>query len=90
MRRALTSAVDVETLAHGTMLVAGENPPLGDRNQGAPDLEPLREVAKLTQPILLDRNTYRNEFLNYLFDGDEEEERAERWLNRFDWQPGQP
>jgi hypothetical protein len=86
MRKALSDVVEVETLPHGTMLVAGEDPPLGDRNELALDLGPLREVARLTQPLLLNRERQMNSILNYLFHRDEE--RAERWLNRFDWKPG--
>ncbi|WP_320200688.1 type VI immunity family protein (plasmid) [Agrobacterium sp. rho-13.3] len=86
MRSVLSDAVEVESLSHGTMLVAGEAPPLGDRNELALDLGPLREVANLTQPLLLNRNRQMNSILNYVFSRDEE--RAERWLNRFDWKPG--
>ncbi|XVJ69659.1 MAG: DUF3396 domain-containing protein [Rhizobacter sp.] len=88
MRKALSEVVDVETLPHGTMLVAGEAPPLGDRNALALDLGPLREVARLTQPLMLNRKILSDKILEYLFEGNDQEERIERWLNRFNWKPG--
>ena len=90
MRKALSEGLEVETLPHGTMLVAGETPPLGDRNALALDLGPLREVAKLTRPVsmeVLDRQELVH-ILSYIFEGEDEEARIERWLNRFDWKPG--
>ncbi|XVJ69658.1 MAG: DUF3396 domain-containing protein [Rhizobacter sp.] len=87
LRQALSEAVDVEPLPHGTMLIAGQTPPLGDRNALALDLGPLREVARLTRPLLLNRKKM-GKVLGYIFEGDDEEERIDRWLNRFNWKPG--
>jgi len=81
MREALSADVVVTAIKHGTVLIAGEKPPLGDVNHGAKDLGPLREVHRLTEPLMLDRTRQLNRILNYLF----EEERALRWLDRFDW-----
>ena len=90
LRKGLSEAVEVETLPYGTMLIAGQMPPLGDRNALALDLGPLREVAKLTRPVsmeVLDREELVH-ILSYIFEGEDVETRTERWLNRFDWKPG--
>jgi len=81
MRSRLSEAVAVKSLAHGTLLMAGEMPPLGDVNQQAPDLGPLREVARLTRPYWIDDKTQRNDILNYLW---HEPEDCEAWINRFE------
>lgn len=77
---AVAAPVEVQTLAHGCMLVAGAHPPLGDVNQQAADIAALRQVAQLTQPVLLPRETQANEILNQLY---AEEEDRYRWLDRF-------
>lgn len=80
IRADLSDQVEVRPLAHGCMLVAGEAPPLGDVNQQAPDLGPLREVARLTEPLLLPRIDQSNNILNSFW---YEEEDRMRWLDRF-------
>lgn len=82
MRNALSDAVTVKPLPHGTMLIAGDDPPLGDVNYRAPDLGPLREVARLTRPLWIDDHTLSNDILNYIWRGDEEARL--RWINRFE------
>jgi hypothetical protein len=81
IRSALDEQVEGSALTHGCMLVAGSEPPLGDVNQQAQDIEPLRQVAKLTQPILLPREDQANNILNQLY---AEEDDRYRWLDRFD------
>ena len=81
MRATLSDAVTVKSLKYGTMLMAGETPPLGDVNQQAPDLGPLREVARLTRPCWLDDATLSNDILNSFW---HEPEDREAWINRFE------
>lgn len=81
MRSQLTPQVGLRELAHGVLLQAGDAPVLGDINALAPDIGPLREVARLTRPLLLPRDRQCNSVLNYLFD---ETEDGERWLDRFE------
>lgn len=81
MRERLTQAVDVRRLKHGSMLIAGETPPLGEVNRQAPDVGPLREVAALTRPYWIDNETMTNDILNYFWRGDDT---AQRWINRFE------
>lgn len=81
MRSCLSETVTVKSLAHGTLLIAGETPPIGDVNQQAPDLSPLREVARLTRSYWLDDKLLRNDILNYLWYEDED---ADAWINRFE------
>src|SRR5574343_389503 len=69
------------TLRHGAMLIAGDTPPLGDVNQRAPDIGPLREVARLTRPHWLATDRLKSSILNYMwFDTDA----REAWINRFE------
>lgn len=77
----LGETVEVKSLAYGTLLMAGETPPLGDVNQQAPDLGPLREVARLTRPYWLNEEKMKNRVLNYLW---HEPEDREAWINRFE------
>lgn len=81
MRERLSPAVDVRPLKYGTMLIAGETPPLGEVNRQAPDIGPLREVAALTRPHWIDEQTMTNDILNSFWHGDE---RTWRWINRFE------
>jgi hypothetical protein len=81
MRARLSAAVDVQPLKFGTLLVAGETPPLGEVNRQAPDIDPLREVARLTRPYWIDDETMFNDILNYFWHGDET---TRRWINRLD------
>lgn len=81
MRNALSEAVTVKPLLHGTMLIAGDDPPLGDVNYRAPDLGPLREVARLTRPLWIDDSVVSNRILNYIWS---DEEARLRWINRFE------
>lgn len=81
MRAKLSSVVTIKPLVHGTMLIAGAEPPIGDVNCQAPDLEPLREVARLTRPLWIDDDTVKNNIINYFwFD----ENQRDRWINRFE------
>lgn len=81
MRTKLSDAVMVKPQKYGTMLMAGETPPLGDVNQQAPDLGPLREVARLTRPYWIDDATLSNRILNSFW---HEPEDREAWINRFE------
>ena len=81
MRARLSAAVDVQPLKFGTLLVAGETPPLGEVNRQSPDIDPLREVAALTRPYWIDDQTVINRVLNSFWRGDD---MGIRWINRFD------
>lgn len=81
IRAALSAQVDCMPLSHGCLLMAGQEPPLGDINAQAPDIGPLRELARYLQPLLLPRETQFNNILNSLFDDDDD---AYRWLDRFE------
>ena len=81
MRERLSAAIDVHPLKYGTVLVAGETPPLGEVNRQAPDIGPLREVAALTRPYWIDEQTMINDVLNSFWHGDEA---AVHWVRRFD------
>ncbi|OJH42370.1 type VI immunity family protein [Cystobacter ferrugineus] len=74
IRHALSSAVQVRRISGGLLLRAGELPPIGDVNRRAPDLGPVREVARLTRPLRVTKRV--------LFYGTEEFRNA--WVHRFD------
>jgi hypothetical protein len=66
-----TSLVEVE---HGALVITSERPPLGDVNRRAPDLQPLKDFAKVTKPLRVK--------VDYL--GSDDESFAGRWLSRLD------
>lgn len=84
IRSAVDQQVEVNELEHGCMLIAGNKPPLGDINKQTLDIEPLRQVAKLTKPVLLPREDQADDILNQLY---AEEDDRYRWLDRFDKKP---
>ncbi len=71
---ALSPAVTVRRISGGLLLQAGERPPIGDSNGQALDLDPVREVARLTKPLRIARKV--------LFYGTEEFRNG--WVHRFD------
>jgi Protein of unknown function (DUF3396) len=81
MRQKLSVAVGVHPLVHGTLLRAGESPPIGDTNARALDLEPLKEVHRLSKPVLIDEKALANNVLNYFW---RDPDQRLRWINRFD------
>lgn len=74
IRSALSAAVTVLRIRGGLLLRAGELPPVGDTNRRAPDLGPVKEVARVTRRVRVSRRV--------LFYGPEDF--RTNWVNRFD------
>lgn len=51
IRTQLSAGIRLRPLTSGLAIVAGEVPPIGDVNRGAPDLQLLKEVNALTRPV---------------------------------------
>jgi hypothetical protein len=64
-------------VGRGLALRAGDRPVLGDRNKGAPDLAPYREVYDIVKRAIFADPLYR--FDEEYFDGDE----TVAWVHRF-------
>jgi hypothetical protein len=74
LRRQLPTGMPVVELAHGVAIVACEEPPVGDVNHGAADLQPLKPVAKALRSLRLEPE--------YL--GADDDAFAAKWLARLD------
>ncbi len=61
-------------IGSGVLVIASERPIVGDVNRGAPDVAPLRALAKLTEKL-------RPEVGNL---GPDEDDFVDRWMGRFD------
>jgi hypothetical protein len=74
IRSGVSSAVTVRRIGGGLFLLAGDLPPVGDVNRRAPDLGPVKEVARVTRPARVSKRV--------LFYGSEDF--RTNWVNRFD------
>lgn len=70
----LPDGASLTALKSGAMVRVAELPPVGDMNKKAPDIKPLRALAKLTKPLRIETD--------YL--GSDDDDFAERWLTRLD------
>jgi hypothetical protein len=77
LRKQLSAPVEVRTLKHGVMIIAGRLPEVGDVNRGQ-SVAALRTVAKVLEPVTL---FGESEMRIYLARRDEELLR--RWERRF-------
>ena len=74
LRSRLAAGTSLVELKHGALVVTSEYPPVGDVNRRAPDLQPLRDFAKLVKPLRIETD--------YL--GSDDDLFADRWLSRLD------
>jgi hypothetical protein len=72
IREQLSPEVKMQSLTNGTMLIAGDTPPIGDTNGDLQDIRWLKEVAALTKPVRAKMEigfgspTFRRTWLNRL------------------------
>ncbi|GAA0903888.1 type VI immunity family protein [Virgisporangium aurantiacum] len=74
LRSELPDVTDIQQVGPAVMIRASEAPILGDVDQGAPDVAPLRKLALLTRPLRADLPNL----------GPDDPDFAARWLARLD------